>query len=715
MASPTGLFVDRAWATGPINRFVETRTQVQERRIDALLGVGNADQAVAELEVLLAQHPFRERFWRQRMIAMYRTGRTDEALRTYRQARQTLLDEVGIEPGPELVELERRILNQDPELGRSVFRPSVQPVRSVEVRLPRRRLMLGRDADLRAVSDLVRSSRLVTIVGAAGCGKTLLATEAARAAAQEYPDGVWFVDLSTVEADGDLAVTISATLDLAVPESTAARAALADFGADRRCLLVLDNCEHVLDDAADLTELLTESGRQVSVLATSREPLGVTAEATFLLAPLAVGGDAAAGEAPISEEPAVALFVARARLPADTDVAERVRIRQICRAVDGIPLAIELAAALTATYSLAEIADLVEHDPGQLAAVGRGQARHHQTLIAAIERSHRLLSPEEQVMHRRLAVLPGSFGRDLAESVAGPDLHGQSAGLLARLVHRSMLNVSHSGDTTRFTQLAPIRGHAAHALQRYHEVELAERFRDDWVSNLAAARPRLGRPEEADWYAALLRELPTIRATLNRRLLDRPDLLGCRIACQIAGFCYYLDLLEDGARWAEAAARESRGHDLPGVIARLTLVGLLAMRNRADRSRQLAAEALAMIEIEPEGGFRLAGQGRALSEAEQIELAEWLIGTASSFSNVRDAEMMRASLDLVARADLLSSDVDLALTHAANSCLLEVVQGSISDVLVKAQTELRPRHRPRQLVGGMVVGQQRIQRGVGAP
>ncbi|HEY5978039.1 MAG TPA: BTAD domain-containing putative transcriptional regulator [Microlunatus sp.] len=409
---------ERPWAIGPIARLSEIRAQLQERRIDAILGVDRPELAVGELEPLLADQPYRERLWWLRMLALY-AGRSEDALTTFRTARRTLIDEVGIDPGAELVELHRQILDQDPALRPPAAPPSAKPAREVEIHLPRapcagtiRRARAGPVGPRRLSSGHRRRC--------AGSGKTLLAAAAARTAAAAYPDGVWFVDLSVVEPGADVAAEIVAAVKIAMPETSTPLSVLAAYGTDRRVLLVLDNCEQILDQVADVAELLTETGQQVRLLATSREPLGIDGEVVITLGPLPLESEAPDGDQ-TPGGPAVALFLERARLdPATVPAADLTTIRRICAAVDGIPLAIELAAALTTAYALSEIVDQVERDPGQLSAIGRGQARHHQTLSTAIERSHRLLSAEERLLHRRVAVLPGAFGGDSPKPSSDP-------------------------------------------------------------------------------------------------------------------------------------------------------------------------------------------------------------------------------------------------------------------------------------------------------
>jgi predicted ATPase/DNA-binding SARP family transcriptional activator len=673
--SPFEPIADRAWAAGPIARLDEIRAQLQERRIDAILGVDRPELAVRELEPLLADQPYRERLWWLRMLALHRAGRSEDALATFRSARRTLIDEVGIDPGAELVELHRQILDQDPALRPQPARPAPAPARTVEIHLPRARPVVGRAGELAQVASALGRSPLVTVVGGAGSGKTLLASAAARAAATGYPDGVRFVDLSVVEPTADVAAEIVAAVEIAMPETATPQSVLAAYGTDRRVLLILDNCEQVLDQVAEVAELLTEPGRQVRLLATSREPLGIDAEAVITLGPLPVASDGGDGVGP-----AVALFLDRARLdPATVSVTDLTTIRRICGAVDGIPLAIELAAALTAAYTLTEIVDQVERDPGQLAAIGRGQARHHQTLAAAIDRSHRLLSAEERLLHRRVAVLPGTFGRGLAEAVAGPDLRRHVPGLLAKLVHRSMLSVSHEdGGQARFSQLAPVRGHAYRSLRAAGEVELAEDLRDDWCLALAQSRPRLGRIEEAAWYAEIDANLPIVRATLQRRLVVRPDAVGTAINSQLNGFWFYRDQIEEGIRWAEPALAVTGAGDLDLVLNQLSLGLLLLQQFRGDRGREVIDEALAALAT-----LDLDPTTRTLSE--RLHLGELLLAVSTGFSGDRDAVKMHQLIDVFETIEGLGDRPDLAVGVEALRCLADTVSDPAGTDLVRVQ------------------------------
>ena len=658
---------ERDWASGPISRLREMQVQLLERRVDCLLETDQAPRAIAELESLLAQHPFRERLWWQSMLALYRTGRVEQALQTYRQARRVLLDEVGVEPGPALVDLHQRMLSHDSSLDLALLsRPAVTVARPVELRLPRGRQLIAREADHDDVAGALTRSRLVTVAGPAGCGKTRLAINVARASAGRHPDGVWFVDLSDAETFDEVVAAVTATLAVTVPAGATPEAALVAYGRDRQLLLVLDNCEGALDAVAALCDRLLEPGLQLTLLTTSREPIGIDDEVVHLIGPLPVAATAS------TRSPAAELFLERTGwAPAHLAADDLGTIEQICRSVDGVPLAIELAAALSPTYGLAEIAELVQRDPGRLVAIGRGQARHHQTLSSAVDRSYRLLTPAEQTLHRRLSVLPAGFSRELAQTVAEPDVDPDVVpGLLARLVHRSLLTPAPvAGASARFQQLAPIRAHAGQQLRRAGETELAEQLRDLWTCRLVSRRPRAGRPEERDWYQAVDDDLATVRATLQRRLVTEADELGAEIAPQLFGFWYYRELFDEGRRWAEAAT----SIDSPPaarVRNQCTLSAFLLLQGRSDLAREGFERALAIIpQLEP-----------------QPDLAELIMMLSAYFAPTGDADTAHRALDAAWPMIVASGDADLLVLHEVMTCTADSLTAPPEHTLQRGAT-----------------------------
>lgn len=658
---------DRAWAVGPTSRLQELRAQLLERRVDCILGIGQPARAIAELEPLLDSYPFRERLWSQRMLALYQTGRVEHALDAFGLARRVLREEIGVEPGRDLVDLHRRMLIRDPLLDLAPGHDTEPAVgRPIEVRLPRARLLLDRQDDQDAVVAALDRVQLVTIAGPAGCGKTRLAIEAARAASGAFPDGVWFVDLSDAETAYEVGEVIIATLQLRVPAGHSLPITLAALGHDRKILIVLDNCEQALEPIATLCDALLGPGQQIGVIVTSREPLGIAGELVHAVGPLPLedpgGGPGAA----------IGLFLERSGRPAaELSSSELMDVERICRAVDGIPLAIELAAALTPTYGLQEIAALVDRNPGGLRAVGRGQAPHHQTLASAIDRSYRLLTTDERLVHRRLSVLPSEFSRELAEAVVGSDAEpGSVAGVLARLVHRSILAVTPSADLgARFHQLTPIRAHSARLLALGDETDHAEDLRDRWSHDLAVARPRAGRPDERQWYRQVEANLATIRATLQRRLVTRPDALGAAVAPQLFGYWYYNGLVDEGRKWAEAATR------VPATAAvtlqnEATLTSFLLLQGLHDEARQRFDRVLAAAVVQPEYG---------------AATAELLLITVGYLAAAGDADAAHRALSAARPIVDASDEADLRLLAEVMACSAESLTAPPARTLARAE------------------------------
>ena len=479
-ASPTTRFVsgagtpydgvpDTGWLEPVRARLAEVRVTLQQHRLDALLATGHPEQVVVDLVPLLAEFPYRESLWDRRLRALFLAGRQEAALGAFHDLRRMPGEELGVEPGPELRRLHERILAHDPALLRpSAPTPSTGRPRAVEVHLPRRSTrLLGRDDERGAVAARLADNRLVTIVGTGGCGKTRLAVEVADDVRDLFPEGVWFVGLAMVsDTDPDpaerVAGRVAATLGLDPGPHRTALDALSDVLAERAVLLVLDNCEQVVDGAATVVEAVVDVAPAVAVLATSRQPLGVDGEGVLPLEPLAL---------PVTDSPraraaspAVALFLERARSrgePVELDGPDGRAVAHICGAVDGLPLGIELAAARVGIFTLAEIADGLGRDPGTLSRLGRGPSRQR-NLHEEVDWSYRLATPEERIAHRRLAVLPRPFTLDAAEAVCAlPPLRlGAALDLVGGLAHRSLLasaGPGRSGGPTYFGQLDTIR------------------------------------------------------------------------------------------------------------------------------------------------------------------------------------------------------------------------------------------------------------------
>jgi predicted ATPase/DNA-binding SARP family transcriptional activator len=693
---PYGPLAERAWAQPAVARLDELHGQVEARRIEALVEAGALDQALSDVEPLIAAMPFREPLRAQQMLALYCSGRGEQALQCYRETHRLFMQEVGTEPGAELRALHRRILDNDAELGP---RPSL-PARSTstgtssrpaDVHVPATLTpLIGRDDVVPPLDELIRTRRLVTVVGAAGCGKTRVAIEVARQGASAFPEGVWFVDLAPVSDPGLVIDTVISTVGFTATAGATPLENLSTYLRARRVLLVLDNCEHVLPTVARIVEAsLADTGDPLTtpgcgILATSREPIGVTGETIWTLDPLRVADQDAA--TPHASVPAVALFLERLTAAAPTlSVDEQVldRAVEICTALDGLPLPIELAAARVRSHTLDDIAAQVRADPGRLGRVGRATADHRATVQSAIEWSHRMLTVPEQVAHRRIAVLPGPFTSSTAAAVLGevavegasPDVDD----LLAQLVHRSMLSAegTRQRGSTTFRQLATVRAHAHHALvESGEDAETVER-RDAWTASLVAARPRLGHPDEIDWFRALDDGYATVRATLTRHLIDEPGPRGSRIAARLGSYWYYRARVLEGTRWLQLA------HDVvvdggpaDTVPVRLALGSALALQGRIDLARPHVEHVLEHLASVPPAHLVDLGEGLAGFISSAFVPAAWMPAAAELITQVQGR--LR---DVVDRA----GDCDLELLAAAVGCSATFAAGRWQEAISDAE------------------------------
>ena len=559
---------DADWI-GPVReRLIALHTDLNEYRVQALLDTGQPERAVSELVPLLASHPFRERFWAQRMLGLYRSGRQAAALEAFTHVRRLLADELGVEPGPELRALQRQLLDQEPSLDPA--QPPAATTAAARVRLPGRRgAIIGREDDLAAVVPLLGGAGLVTLTGPGGTGKTRLAVEAAFHARGGFADGVWFVDLTqTVDPDGVATLTAN-TLGLGPQPHTSTEQQLLDHLAPRRMLLVLDNCEHVLTGVRALADQILDHCPDVTLLATSREPLEIAGESLWPVAPLPITDSdtpIAGTRSATTKGAAVALFVERlGNQRPDLDLAgpDGLYIRQICAAVGGLPLGIELAAARARVFELDEIAATLATAPAQLTRSGAGPQRQA-SLLDAVDWSYRLARPDERILHRRLACIGGPVTLEGAAALCGvPPLRPEQAmELLGGLVHRSLLTSTRSTRSTRstqqgrpttFTQLVPIRAHAAAGLAETPEREAVERARDDWVIGHVAAAPNDGRPGLADFYDWLDDNEAAVRETLRSTLLTDPRPAGLTLLAALGSYWFERSRQIEGGQWALVA------------------------------------------------------------------------------------------------------------------------------------------------------------------
>jgi predicted ATPase/DNA-binding SARP family transcriptional activator len=525
-------FVYESFAQNARLRLEELRIATLEDRIDAELALGRHESLTGELEALVALHPLRERLQAQLLVALYRSGRQADALRAYQSARAVLGDELGLEPGPELRRVEAAILAQDPSLD-LVPAAVARPARAGNLR-PSLSSFVGRAGDVERAAALVERHRLVTLVGPGGVGKTRLAIEIGRASSSP----AWLIELAAVSDPEALASSVATALGLddGVPVD--------QFLAGREVLLLLDNCEHVIDGAARLAEQLVGAGTGVSVLATSRELLGARGEAVFTVPPLA-------------PDDAAALFAERAAERADVEGAPRL-VQEICARLDGLPLALELAAARTRTLALDDIVARLDDRFRLLTGGDRTAEPRQQTLRGVVDWSHDLLFAEEQAVFRRLSVFAGGFGLDGAEAVcAGDDVPVEDViDLVARLVEKSLVTRVPSDRGSRYRLLDTIVDYGRNRLAEAGELDATRRRHLAWIVELSsAAELALRGPDQVGWAARMADEQHNVRTAIEWAISTGCAEEALTIAASIAYAWYLAGQVHEGhALLSEAVA-----------------------------------------------------------------------------------------------------------------------------------------------------------------
>lgn len=562
---------DTEWFDAQAGRLEALRVDALEERFEVAIALGDHRDLAPAIRSAVAGNPFRERLWGQLILVLYRSGRQADALETYQEARRVLDDELGIEPGPELRRLHEAVLAHDPSVDVSAV------VRVDDTHLPAPTTsFVGREQERADVSARLHEHRLVTLVGPPGVGKSRLALETARSLRRDHPDGTWWVDLTRADGAGDAAAVLAAAVGVRGPsplERVVSRLRYLDG------LVVLDGCEHVLVGAVRLAAELLAACPQVRVLATSRQSLHLPGEVAVVVHPL--------------ERSGIQLFVDRARAARpgfEADPSALATVERVVRRLDGMPLAIELAAARVGALGLEELLtvvdrrtalleDLPDHDPARGA------------LTALLEWSYEALSDEERTVLDQLAVHRG--GGSLSSIAAMAATHGLGeanvALLLGALVGRSVVVASFTAEAARYELLGAVREHAIGRMAARDALGPVRAAHAAWFATLAdVAGAGLRQADWLTWRDRLELERDNLWAALTCAREMGQSLVAARLGIGLGLWFGVAGRVSEGRAYLQAAC--AAAHDAP-VGMRVELLALVCYLATEEDDLDAAVEA----------------------------------------------------------------------------------------------------------------------------
>lgn len=664
-------------------RLEELRRGALYDRVEADLRLGRHEQLVPELEQLVARNPLDERFAARLLLALYRCGRQVDALAAFSAVRRRL-DDLGIEPGSELRRLQQAILRHAPELdpptgdGRSGDRTNLPaPPTS----------LLGREPELADISTLLQRGRLVTLTGPAGSGKTRLAVEVAAAAGRRYRDGVWFVPLATLRDPRQVPSAVAAALRIESGADEAA-AELEESLRNRRLMLVLDNFEHLLDAAPRLGDWLA-SAPGLTLLVTSRAPLGLTGEFEYPVLPLAA-------------ERAVELFVERARAvnPGFVLTDENaLPVAEVCRRLDGLPLSIELAATRTRLLPPSELLARLGSRLDLLHTGPRGAPERHRGLRATLAWSHQLLSPPASRVFARLGVFVGGCTLEAAEPICGRD-GDDVLDSLEELVEHSLVQVA-EGQPPRFSMLETMREYACELLAASpeEEAEAGRRHAEFFVALAERAVPEYAGPNQAAWHRRIELEHDNFRAALGWSLDGGDAAVGLRLATALARFWDVHGHYAEGLRWLSTALEITPAE--PSRVRAHALLRRASLLNRQRRYAEARASAELCLKVARELGDAgtvrdaILRLGEILAGSGQHAAAEAVFSESVALARAAgdDGTVVAASIDTAyvalvdgnaARAREVLEDVEPLCRRLDNRRLTAILLSNLGFALLAA-------------------------------
>ena len=662
---------DAAFAVDEARRLAESRAAVQERLAELRLAAGEHRALVPELTAVVAAAPHREAPALLLATALSRSGRAGDAADVLTTLRRRLADDLGLDPSPAVDALQQQLLVHDPQVqAPRVVVPSQQrPVEGTPLPLPLTPFV-GREVELAAVDAALGRSRLVTLTGAGGSGKTRIALEALRRldrATTRAPDAVWLVELAGLPDPALLLDTVGQALG--VLERTLDEAALVRALDGRRALLVLDTCEHLAEPVARLVERLLAGCAGLQVLATSREALGLPGECVLPVPPL------------VPAE-AVALFAQRAESAAGRSVVDdgtRATVEHLVAALDGIPLALELAAARLSVLALDDVVGLLEDRFALLTGGSRTALPRHRTLRAAVQWSHDLLDADERRLFAAAGVFAGSFDLAALRAVCGPEVEAPTVGVLASLAAKSMVVITGEATTgRRYRLLDTLRAFAREQQDPELSARLQARHRHYYADLADAQEGALHGHERRAAHAVLQRERDELRAAFASAVAEGDAVVALRLVAAQSWHWFRRGLVGEGVRAARTALAlaDRPGAEVPAAVeaaaalgaATLHYLGGLGAEGMANAERAVRASERSANLSTRAVGLCYLGYWRATSGD--------LEASVTAFS---EAGAHLAVLEPWARAEVLMTQGQLLRAQGEHAAALEVLEAAYAE------------------------------------
>ena len=677
-------FASEPFAFGEIARLQELRLTALEDRIDVDLSVGRHAEILPEIKALVFEYPLRERLCGQLMLALYRQGLQAEASSVYHNTRSRLMDELGMRPGPVLDQVFRDILKHAGNLDTAWSQSQGNLPHPLTT-------FIGRRDDLDHLIRRIVNIRLLTLTGSGGIGKTRLAIELARQISRSFPDGLWLIDLAPISDPTRIAQAVARELKVQEQAGRSIAEMIEAYFRNRQALLVLDNCERVIAGSAEFALAMLSKCSRLKLLATSRERLGIAGEQVWQLGSLTVP-DPLATSTVLPKFEAVQLFLDRACLVRPTfelSDSNASAVVQICRRLDGIPLAIELAAARMSELTASEIADRLDDRLSLLATAERGRPVRHETLRAALDWSYHLLDRSEQALFARLGVFTGAFDLKAVQAVCVSSKDDwDPAQLIARLVEKSLV-VGDAADRNSIRMLETIREFARSSARMKRESRwLGRRHAEHFLSLVQSHGVKLRSSAATQHLAVLDRNADNVRSALEWASANDHQFLS-RLVLGLHAYWTSRFSLREALMWVTLALADCE----PSLRRQLLLnAGWLELAcAQVDLGLEHSEQALAAAVVsqderaEVRALINLGEAYGSLADMEKamdclhraVAVAESIQEQQASLGNVRDTALVAGSRCMIGAFHVITGEIELAASDLIRGTELARQAGDI--------------------------------------